>query len=64
VIDFKCGFNKDYLMKGDLSNPKLSQVFFKDGDAIEGDLHFGCGLYLSEGDPDANEFEALLSLIQ
>jgi len=30
-LDFRCGFNKDYLQSGRLSNSKLSQVFLKEG---------------------------------
>eukprot|EP00356_Strombidium_inclinatum_P013346 CAMPEP_0170482128 /NCGR_PEP_ID=MMETSP0208-20121228/2281_1 /TAXON_ID=197538 /ORGANISM="Strombidium inclinatum, Strain S3" /LENGTH=692 /DNA_ID=CAMNT_0010754929 /DNA_START=16 /DNA_END=2091 /DNA_ORIENTATION=- len=47
-IDFRCGFNKDYLKKGQLENSKLSQVFFREGNQIDVDLNFGCGLYVYE----------------
>lgn len=38
--------NKDTLKKGDLDEPLISQVFFRDNNKIDMDLHFGCGVWV------------------
>ena len=43
-LDFECGFNKDYLLTGDMENVEISQVQFEDGNHVGFDLHFGCNL--------------------
>ena len=43
-IDFRCSLNKDYIKKG-LGEAKVSQVFLHEGNQVEMDIHFGCGLY-------------------
>jgi len=48
-IDFRCGFSKDYLTKGHLSDNKISQVFLREGNKVDLDLHFGCGLFTYDG---------------
>lgn len=45
-LDLRCSFSKDYLTHGNLGEAKLSRVWFRDGDAIDLELHFGCGIYL------------------
>ena len=45
-LDLRCSFSKDYLTKGHLGDAKLSRVWFRDGDALDFELHFGCGVYL------------------
>lgn len=45
-MDLRCSFSKEYLTKGHLGEANLSRVWFRDGDAIDLDLHFGCGVYL------------------
>ena len=38
--------NKDYLKQGDLDESIVSQVFFRDNNKIDMDLHFGCGIWV------------------
>ena len=45
-LDLRCSFSKDYMTKGHLGDAKLSRVWFREGDAIDLDMHLGCGVYL------------------
>ena len=63
-IDFKCGFSKEYLQEGDLEEAKISQVRFAGADTLEGDLHFGCGVYVREFAQTDDQLEALVDLLQ
>lgn len=45
-LDFRCAFNKDFLEKGELKQSQLSQIYFREGNRIEADLHFGCTMYV------------------
>ena len=65
-MDFRCGWNKDYLAKGKLENTELSQVQFKEGNTIDLNLHFGCGLYVYDagGGKGKGEIEMLMDLFQ
>lgn len=47
-VDFRCGMNKEMLHKGGLSEDKESQIFFRDNNKIEAELHFGCSLMVFE----------------
>ena len=53
-VDFRCSFNKDFIKKG-LGEAKVSQVFLHEGNQIEMDLHFGCGVYRFKGTGAADE---------
>jgi hypothetical protein len=33
-LDFRCGFNKDYLNSGHLEESRISRVKFKEGDVV------------------------------
>ena len=63
-LDFRCGFNKDYLQKGNLDESKLSQVYFREGNRIDMDLHFGCGAYIYDKPSKAEGVEAILDLFK
>ena len=52
--DLRCGFNKDYLEQGHLEQTSLSQIFLREGDKVEADLHFGCAVYVFDGDIGAD----------
>lgn len=63
-IDLRCGLNKDYLARGGLEDDSISQLFFHDGDRVEGNLKFGCAVYVYGGDSRENPLEALMDLFQ
>jgi hypothetical protein len=48
-LDLRCGWSKDYLKKGKLSDSSISQIQFRDDNMIDLNLHFGCGIYVYEG---------------
>jgi hypothetical protein len=46
-LDLRCSFSKEYLMnRGRLGESKPSRLRFREGDIIDFELHFGCGVYL------------------
>lgn len=45
-VDVKCGFSKDYLSGGHLEHNQISQIYLKDSDTIDFNIHFGCGIYV------------------
>ena len=49
-LDLRCSFSKDYLMNAKLGGSKLSRLRFREGDIIDFELHFGCGIYLFDFD--------------
>lgn len=63
-LDFKCGFNKDFLITGQLDNVEISQVQFEDGDHVGLDLHFGCNLNVLEETAEKSDMEALMDLFK
>jgi hypothetical protein len=60
-VDLRCGWNKDYLKKGNLRDSSISQIQFRDGNMIDMNLHFGCGLYVYESG-QKTEVEQLVEL--
>ena len=56
-MDLRCGFNKEYLNKGHLKDNVISKINFRDGDKIEADLHFGCGVYVYKYASKKSELE-------
>ena len=44
-LDLRCGWSKDYLKKGKLSDSSISQIQLRDNNMIDLNLHFGCGTY-------------------
>jgi hypothetical protein len=56
-MDLRCGFNKEYLNKGHLRDNVISKINFRDGDKIEADLHFGCGVYVYKYASKKSELE-------
>jgi len=54
-IDFRCGFSKDFLKQGNLEQT-VSQVWFKEGNLVEMDLHFGCSIFVFN-DNGANQMD-------
>lgn len=64
-MDFRCAFNKDYLEEGKLSNTGLSQLHFRDGDIIEGELNFGCSVYVYQsGNTVADPMKQVMQLFE
>ena len=63
-LDFRCGFSKDYLKKGHLEESRLSQVYFREGNRVDMDLHFGCGLFVYDQRKQAEGLEAILDLFK
>ena len=61
-IDLRCGFGKDFLSKGHLKFNSISSMRFNEGDKIEADLHFGCGLYVYKHNHKQSDLEALMGL--
>jgi len=45
-IDLKCNLDKQSLLDGELDEMQMSSLQFKDGNKIDMDLHFGCGIML------------------
>jgi hypothetical protein len=43
------------LKEGDLSENTVSQVFFRDNNLVEADLHFGCSIYGFNGGNDLEQ---------
>lgn len=62
-IDFRCAFNKDFLQQGHLSSNGLSRITFRDGDLVEGDLNFGCSIYVF-GDDKNDKKDPMQHLMQ
>lgn len=63
-VDLRCSFGKDYLMQdGHLKDVQMSRLNFREGDAIDLDVHFGCGIYVFNGamrlDKDEQKAELL-----
>ena len=48
-LDLRCSFSKDYLKSGHLGEKKVSRLSFREGDMVDLDLHFGCGVYIFNG---------------
>ena len=65
-VDFRCGFNKQFLKEGGLKDSEVSKVTFKDDNVIELDLHFGCAVYLFDKKGPLSDFNMsnLLSLLE
>lgn len=64
-IDFKCGFNKDFLITGNIDSHEISQIQLEDGNNIGLDLHFGCNLLVLEVEGrEMTEWEALMELFK
>lgn len=63
-LDFKCGFNKDYLITGQLDKVEMSQVQFEEGNHVGLDLHFGCNLNVLEETAQKSDMEALMDLFK
>ena len=63
-VDFRCVFSKDYLQKGKLSNSNLSQIFFRDGNKVDLNLNFGCGMYVFDSGDSKNEMQMILEIFQ
>lgn len=61
-IDLRCGFGKDFLSRGHLKFNSISSMRFNEGDKIEADLHFGCGLYVYKHNHKQSDLEALMGL--
>ena len=61
-IDLRCGFGKDFLSRGHLKFNSISSMRFIEGDKIEADLHFGCGLYVYKHNHKQSDLEALMGL--
>ena len=65
-LDLRCSFSKDYLQKGHLGEKKVSRLSFREGDIVDLDLHFGCGVYVYNGvlkSQDATDELNLASII-
>ena len=56
-IDLRCGFGKDFLSRGHLKFNSISSMRFIEGDKIEADLHFGCGVYVYKYASKKSELE-------
>ena len=66
-MDFKCGFNKEYLLTGTLESHEMSQIKFEDGNTLGLDLHFGCNLDIShepEEDKPSSDWEFFMNLMK
>jgi hypothetical protein len=63
-LDFECGFNKDYLLTGNLEKVEISQVQFEEGNSVGVDLHFGCNLNVLEEETEKSDMEALMDLFK
>lgn len=61
-IDLRCGFGKDFLSKGHLKFNTISSMKFIEGDKVEADLHFGCGLYVYKHKFKQSDIESLMGL--
>lgn len=47
-VDFRCGFNKDFLAEGKLHDDLISRVILKDHNKVDVDMHFGCTILALE----------------
>jgi len=63
-LDFQCGFNKDFLITGQLDQVEISQVQFEEGNHIGVDLHFGCNVNVLEETAEKSDMEALMDLFK
>ena len=54
-LDLRCSFSKDYLKSGHLGEKKLSRLSFREGDMVDLELHFGCGVYVFNGSLKSQE---------
>ena len=61
-VDFKCGFGKEFLKKGNLKSTGISHIRFNEGNKIDLDLHFGCTLDVHEVSGGSESVEELLQL--
>ena len=59
-IDFKCGFGKEFLKKGNLKSSGISHIRFNDKNKIDLDMHFGCTLDVHEVGGGTESVEELL----
>lgn len=50
LIDFRCGFSKQFLSDKLDDEVTASQIWFKEGNQIDFNLGFGCGLFTYEGE--------------
>jgi hypothetical protein len=63
-VDLRCGWNKDYLKKGELADSSISQVQFKDDNMIDMNLHFGCGVYVYDDGKKKEPMQQLMELFE
>lgn len=47
-FDIRCSLDKQSLLDGQLEEVKMSQVWLRDGNKIDMELHFGCSTWLYE----------------
>ena len=59
-VDFRCSFNKEFMKKGLGEEAQVSQVFLHEGNQIEMDLHFGCGVFRFKNAGAANPMELMV----
>jgi hypothetical protein len=61
-IDLRCGWSKDFLKKGELSESSISQIQFRDDNMIDLNLHFGCGVHVYDSGDKKEPVQALMEL--
>jgi hypothetical protein len=61
-VDFRCGFSKEFLNEGGLTDSTVSQVWFRDGNQIDMELHFGCSIFAFKEDPNSNPLQGIMEL--
>ena len=59
-VDVRCGFSKQCL-KGKIEDTHMSQIWFKQGNALGFSFHFGCGVFVG---PAVRQDDALQFLAQ
>ena len=63
-LDLRCSFSKDFLREdGHLKDVEVSRLYFREGDIIDFDLHFGCGVYVFNSDMKLDRSESQAELL-
>ena len=61
-MDLRCGWSKDFLKKGQLSESSISQIQFRDDNMIDLNLHFGCGVHVYDDGKNKEPVQQLMEL--